>query len=122
MLRDALIQWLQEDRVLAGELTPTQEGRSAWVGIYPLKLNRQGTHSLLRRHGLVVLPGADVHVYRISTFEIADSLRETYFSEQDMENKQSFIVLGDDALFEKLKDLGISPEILDSPARVDYPL
>jgi hypothetical protein len=122
MLRDALIQWLQEDRILAGELAPAQAGRTAWVGIYPLKLNRQGTHNLLRRHGLIVFPGADVHVYLISTFEIADSLRDTYFADQDMENKQSFIVLGDDALFEKLKELGISLEILDSPIRVDYPL
>jgi hypothetical protein len=122
MLCDALIQWLQEDGVLAGELTPTREGKSAWIGIYSLKLNRQGTHRLLKRHGLAVLPGVDVHVYRIRTFEIDVSLLDKYFSEDEMENEQDFVVLGDDGLFEKLEALGISPEILDSPRRNDYPL
>jgi hypothetical protein len=122
MLRDALIQWLQEDRMLAGELTPSREGRSAWVGIYPLKLDRQGTHRVLRRHGLAVLPGVDVHVYGIRTFEIDVAMLDKYFSEDEIENKQSFVVLGDDALFEKLEALGIPLEILDSPRRNDYPI
>lgn len=122
MLRDALIQWLQEDRMLAGELTPTTEGRSAWVGIYPLKTDRSETRALLSRHGLAILPGADVRTYRIRTFEIDVSLLDKYFSEQEIENKQSFIVFGDDALFEKLEELRIPLEILDSPARNDYPL
>lgn len=119
---EALIQWLHEGRMLAGELTATKEGRTAWVGIYPLRLDRPGTITLLKREGLIVFPGADVRVYRVRLFEIADSLLESYFSEEDMENKQSFIVLGDDALFEKLKCLGISPDVLDSHARGRYPL
>jgi hypothetical protein len=122
MLRDALIQWLQEDRTLAGELTPTKEGRSAWVGIHSLSLKRQSTHELLRREGLAILPGADVRVYIIRTFEIDVSLLDKYFSEQEIENSHRFIVFGDDALFEKLEELHIPLEILDSPARNDYPL
>jgi hypothetical protein len=122
MLRDALVQWLQEDRILTGELTPTNEGRRAWVGIYPLSLKRQGTHARLKREGLAILPGADVHVYLISTFEIDVSLMDKYFSEKEIEKKQEFIVFGDDALFEKLEELHILLEILDSPLRNDYPL
>jgi hypothetical protein len=122
MLRDALVQWLQEDRILTGELIPTKEGRRAWVGIYPLSLKRQGTHARLKREGLAILPGADVHVYLISTFEIDVSLLDKYFSEEEIENKRDFILFGEDALFEKLEELHIPLEILDSPARNDYPL
>jgi hypothetical protein len=122
MLRDALIQWLQEGRRLAGELTPTKEGRSAWVGIFPLRADSWETKALLRRNGLAILPGADVRAYVMRTFEIDASLLDKYFSEKEIENSRSFILLGEDALFEKLEELHIPLEILDSPARNDFPL
>jgi hypothetical protein len=122
MLHDALIQWLQDGLELAGELTPTKEGRSAWVGIHQLNLKHQETHDILRRKGLAILPGADVRVYVMRTFEIDASLLDRYFSEKEIENSRTFILLGKDALFEKLEELHIPLEILDSPTRNDFPL
>jgi hypothetical protein len=77
---------------------------------------------MLRREGLAVIPGAKLRVYRLQTFEIADELRETYFGDNDMMNKWSCIVIGDDALFAKLEELNIPLNVLDSSRRVDYPL
>jgi hypothetical protein len=122
MLRDALIQWLQEGRVLAGELTPTKEGRSAWVGIFPIRTDSRETHIFLRRNGLAIPPRATVWVYVVRTFEIDVSLLDKYFSEEEIENSRIFILLSEDALFEKLEELHIPLEILDSPARNDFPL
>ena len=121
-LRDALLQWLHEGRILAGQLAATEPEHTAWVGIYPLSMDRPESRALLARNGILVLPGAGVRAYNIRLFEIADNIRETFFGEADMKAKQSVVVLGDDALFTRLQELGVPLDILDSPKRGDYPL
>jgi hypothetical protein len=121
-LVDGLLQWLHEGRVLAGQLTPTEPNHTAWVAIYPLAMNRPGTTEVLRREGIAVLPGVSVRAYRIRLFEIADRLRETSIGERDLTNARDVVVLGDDALFAKLAELGVPPGVLNTPRRVDYPL
>jgi hypothetical protein len=122
MAYEGLLQWLHSGHILAGQLRASRPGRTAWVGIYPLDLSNPHTHETLRREGISVLPGTSPRVYRIQTFEIADELRETFFGDKDMESQWSQIVLGDDALFETLRDRGIPVDSLDSPRHVDYPL
>ena len=119
---DALLQWLHEGRTLAGQLTPTKPGRTAWIGIYVLEPEHPETKPILRRHKLSILPGITTPVYRIRLFEIDDALRETWFAEPDMENKRDYIVIGDEALLAKLSELAVPLECLDSPWLVDYPL
>ena len=121
-LPDGSLQWLHEGGVLAGQLTAGEPGHTAWVGIYPLRLERPETRSLLARNGVAVLPGAEVRVYRIRRFEVADELRETFFGEEDLRRTQTFIVFGDDQLVAKLKELGIQLDALDSARLVNYPL
>jgi hypothetical protein len=120
--RDALLQWLHEGRILAGQLPATQPEHTAWVGIYPLSMDRRDSRTVLARHGIVVPPSADVRAYRVRVFEIADRIRATFFGEEDMQAKQDVVVVGDDALLRCLEERGISLQILDSPRRVDYPL
>ena len=121
MLTQALLQWLHEGRILAGRLPEAAPERTAWVGIYPLNRDRPGTRELLQREGIAILPGVEVPIYRIRVFELADSLRDTFFTEADLERTQSVIVLGDEALCAKLRDLNVPLSILDSPKRMDYP-
>jgi hypothetical protein len=120
--RDALLQWLHEGRILAGQLAATPPEHTAWVGIYPLSMERPDSRALLARHGIAILLGADVRAYRVRVFEIADRIRETFFGDQDIQTKQDVVVFGDDALFTCLEELGVPLEILDSARRVDYPL
>jgi hypothetical protein len=119
---DGLLQWLHEGRVLAGRLTTAEPNHTAWIGIYPLRTDRPGTAEVLRREGIVVLPGVEVHAYHVRLFEIADHLRETNFGEDDLKNARSVVVLGDDALLAKLEELGVPLGVLDSARRVEYPL
>ena len=121
-IRETLLQRLHDGRILAGQLEASESGRTAWIGIYPLDLSNPHTHEGLRREGLAVIPVATPRAYRIQMFEIVNELRETFFGDRDMTNQWSCIVIGDDALFERLADRGISVECLDSPRRVDYPL
>jgi hypothetical protein len=122
MLTDGLLQWLHEGRVLAGQLPSKEPNNTAWVAIYPLDVSRPGTHEILAREGIAVVPGVDVRAYRIRLFQIADSLRGTRFGEGDLTNKRSIVVFGDDALFAKLEELRVPLDVLDSPRRVEYPL
>ena len=122
MTIEGLLQWLHEGRILAGQLEAVEPDHTAWVGIYPLSLERPGTRELLQREGIAILPGSSVRVYRIRLFEIADSVRETSFGESDLKRAQSILVLGDDAFFAKLTALNVPLDVLDSPRRVDYPL
>jgi hypothetical protein len=122
MVAEALLQWLHEGGILAGQLRAVHLEHTAWIGIYPLNADRPDTREALEREGLAILPGADVRAYRIRLFEIPDSLRDAWFGEDDLERTQSVVVLGDDALLKKLQELRIPLEILDSPRRVDYPL
>jgi hypothetical protein len=121
-LKDALLQWLHEGHVLAGQLPATQPGHTAWVGIYPLLMDRPDSRALLARNGIAVLPGADVRAYHVRLFEIADHLRETMFGEHDMQAKQSVVVVEDEALFTRFQQLGVPLGVLDSTRRVEYPL
>jgi hypothetical protein len=120
--RPGLLQYLGEGGVVAGQLEASAPGRTAWVGIYPLKLASPGTRELLARAGLAIFPGSEPRLYRIRTFEIADNLRETWFSESDLQNKWSCIVIGDEPLFEELTRRNIPIGCLDSARLVDYPL
>jgi len=118
MLTEALLHWLHEGRILAGQLKAVEPDHTAWVGIYPLslRLDRPGTRELLEREGIAILPGSSVVTYRIRLFEIADLLREKSFGERDLERTQSIVVLGDDALIVKLKALNVPLDVLDSPS------
>jgi hypothetical protein len=117
-----LLQWLHEGRILAGQLEASGPGRTAWIGIYPLDLSNPHTQELLHREGIALIPGATPRPYRLQTFEIADGLRETFFGDRDMKNQWSCIVIGDEALFDKLAERNIDVGCLDSPRHVDYPL
>ncbi len=123
MLAEALLEWLHEGRILAGQLTTaTADSSTAWVGVYPLDADGPEAREVLSREGVAVLPGANIRAYRIRLFEIAESLRESNFGEEDMTSKQSVVVFGDEALLAKLAELDVPLDILDSPRRVDYPM
>ena len=119
---DGSLQWLHEGRVLAGQLAAAKPDDTAWVGIYPLAMNRPGTAEILRRERIAVLPGVSPRVYRVRVFEIADRLREASLGERDLTNVRDLVVMGDDALFARLAEIGIPLDVLDAPRRVGYPL
>jgi hypothetical protein len=122
MLLEALIRLLHAGEIVAGRRVATSADCSAWLGIYPLSLERPTTHEILRREGIRILPGADVRAYRVSTFEIPLAIADSYFSEAELQNKWSVVVLGDEALLKILSEMGIDLADLDSPRNVDYPL
>lgn len=122
MITEALLQWLHEGRILAGQLPTVTPDHTAWVGIYPLLVDRPETREMLEQEGLAILPGAGVRAYRIRLFEIADVLRNGSFAERDLRRPRNVVVLGDNELLEKLKELDVPLDVLDSPRRADYPL
>jgi hypothetical protein len=75
---------------------------------------------MLKRAGVEIVP--DISVYRVRVFEIADEMRDKWFGEDDMKHKHDFFIVGDDELFEKLDELGIPIDCLDSARLSDYPL
>ncbi len=116
------LQWLHEGHVLAGKLSNADAGRTSWVGVYPLDPARRRTRLFLERQGIAFIPDANLRAYHVRLFQISEALLEKSFGEEDLEQAQSFVVLGDDGLSEKLAELEVPVETLDSPRRVGYPL
>jgi hypothetical protein len=108
--------------VIAAQLPATLPGRTAWLGIYPLNLASDDTAAFVRRAGVDIAPGEERRGFHIRTFELADSLRDEWFCEAHMENKRSYVIVGDDALLAKLAELGVSLDSLDVAWRTNYPL
>ncbi len=107
--------------MLAAQLRASMPNRTAWIAIYPMRLDSRITREMLKLEGLYFLPTAKMPVYRVRLFEIDDALRDTFFAERDMHDRRSFIVVGDDALTAKLRELEVPIDALDSPRIVGYP-
>jgi hypothetical protein len=58
----------------------------------------------------------------LRTFEIADDICNTWFGEDDMKDKASYYLVGDEALLAKLAELGVTLEMLGRGSQTDYPL
>lgn len=122
MLPDILIKKLRKGQIIAGQLQSTTPEKTSWIGVYPLHPDRPSTHEVLKRNGLMVLPGMHTQIFCLRLFEVADSIREPWFGENDLENVRDFVIVGEDELFRKLADLDIPIEKLDIPSKVEYPL
>lgn len=120
MLRESLLQWLHEGRMLAGARPASSEALSAWIGIYPVDPTSPSGHALLSRCAAIVDAGQ--HVYNIRLFEIEKTRIDEWLSERDLRNVSDHIVIGDNALIEKLSALGVPLESLENPRLTDYPL
>jgi hypothetical protein len=95
----------------------------AWVGVYPLDLNRETTREFLRNQGQAV-PLSSVHVYHLRRFEVERSLieQDVWIAEPDLKNKTSMLAYGDDDLMLKLKHQGVLLEELVLPDRSNCPI
>ena len=114
--------YLHKGQLVGGELPSSGAERRAWVGIYPLRLDEPGCQQSLAREGILIHPARTERLYRIRTFELLRSLENTWFCEDDMENKCSYVAIGDDDLLAKLSALKISLALLDVTWRNDCPL
>jgi hypothetical protein len=123
MTRDAVVQLLHRGRHLAAAIVAAEEGRMAWVGVYPLDPSRPDTSAVLRRFGVSVLGGAGP-LYRIRAFEVQTTLIEedASISEEELTNKRDALAMDDEDLVAKLRTLGIELEGLDLPFKSNYPI
>jgi hypothetical protein len=108
---------------LAASVEPILDGCLAWVGVYPLDLNRETTREFLRNQGQAV-PLSSVHVYHLRRFEVERSLieQDVWIAEPDLKNKTSMLAYGDDDLMLKLKHQGVLLEELVLPDRSNCPI
>jgi hypothetical protein len=120
MDREDIIQALRSYTVLAAELVPTVEGRTAWLAVYPLDPSRPDTMDFLAGKGMIV--SSELPMYHIRAFEIPVAIANTWFGEDDMLNKQSHVASGEDALFQTLNDLCIGYSRLRPVDETEYPL
>jgi hypothetical protein len=87
-----------------------------------LEPEHEGARELLRRSGAPRPLPPGTRAYHVRTFEIPRGIADTWFGEDDMHRKQSYVLVGDTALIEKLAELGIPLACLDFPRNNDYPL
>lgn len=123
MTEYAVLQALHEGRSLVVELSTSREGRRAWLGVYPLRLDSPDVKALLRRYGYFDLH-TDEPVYNIRTFEIDRSLNEAdiWLSEDDLLEKRDALAIGDQDLRAKLEQFGTRLQDLVRPFKSDYPI
>lgn len=108
---------------LAAATPAAAADRLAWVGVYPLNLERETTRDFLRgRSRVIPLPGS--RVYRIRAFEVQRRLIEedASISEPDLENQADELAYGDAQLMAGLERLGVKLEQLALPYKSGYPI
>jgi hypothetical protein len=95
---------LQQGKSLAAEVTPTLHGRRAWVGVHPPRISRD---SFLVRY-----------------FEVKREFIENDLDihEEQLENKQTITVSGEEELVEVLSRWINNLNDLKGPSFSDYPI
>ena len=108
---------------LAVVVTPTDPGRYAWIGVYPLDVNRPGTVSVMRRLGVPV-PTEPASLYRVRHFEAAREPvdADRWLGPDDLIILADVIAVGDDELPGILRRLGSSVGELRQHWKSNYPI
>jgi hypothetical protein len=119
----AVLTALQRGQALATEVPTSNPARLAWVGVYPLDLERPSTLRFLERKGLQP-PFSAAAIYHVRAFEVDRDLvaNDACIAEPDLVNASSWVVSGDEELKRTLDRLGTSVEKLDLPYKSNYPL
>ena len=123
MNTESALELLRRGRPLAAALVPQSRDRLAWVGVYPLDLNKASAAALIGRlGGPVVLPG--LPVFRLRVIEMDESLlrSESCICEDDLQAIADLLVVGEETLLNELDRLGVARDALELPYRVDYPI
>ena len=122
MTEETILTLLHRGTSLAMEVPASTDDRIAWVGVYPLHRGSPEGTELRRRHGI----SADEsdHVYHVRRFEMSRALSkmDVWFSENDLENKQQAVVVGDGDLRRKLLEFGAQLDQLQQHFQTDYPI
>jgi len=123
MNRQAALQVLHNMNSLAATIEPSRPGYGAWVGVYPLNLSDPMSVSVLRQFGLLPHPNIG-RVYCIRAIEVELKLIEAdvWFGEESITSRADLLAIGDDELFQRLTELGVGPDQLEQPYKVDYPI
>jgi len=123
MRRAAVLSSLLRGTALAAAINSSDKRRLAWVGVYPLDLNKPTTREFLRTQGIDIFPPTG-RGYRIRTFEVQRRLIEEDVSigESDLENTSSKVVFDDEGLLRALEAQGVDVESLELPGSSDYPI
>jgi hypothetical protein len=97
MHRHAVFSSLHRGTPLATSVDSTSTERLAWVGVYPLDLEKQTTREFLHNQGVELFPPSG-RAYRIRNFEVPRHLINADISigETELENHSSTIVFSDD--------------------------
>src|SRR5688500_16071374 len=103
MRRAAVLSSLLRGTALAAAINSSDKQRLAWVGVYPLDLNKPTTREFLRTQGIDIFPPG--RGYRIRTFEVQRRLIEEDVSigESELENTSSKVVFDDEGLLRALE-------------------
>ena len=123
MNRQAALEALHKRKLLAAAIESSLPGYGAWVGVYPLDPASSLTTEVLRQFGLLPLPTIG-RVYRIRAIEVELKLIEAdvWFGEESITSRADLLAIGDDELFQRLAELGVGPDQLEQPYKVDYPI
>ena len=123
MHHHAVFTSLHRGTPLAASVDSRNTDRLAWVGVYPLDLERQTTREFLRNQGVQVFPLSG-RAYRIRSFEVQSRLIEGDVSigETELENESSAIVFSDGDLLIELEKRGVPVERLELPYKSNYPI
>lgn len=123
MHHHAVFSSLHRGTPLAASVGSRSTDRLAWVGVYPLDLEKQTTREFLRNQGVELFPPSG-RAYRIRSFEVQSQLIEADVSigETELENQSNAIVFSDDDLLKELEKRGVPIELLELPYKSNYPI
>lgn len=124
MKTEFAIELLRRGRRLAASVPPQRSGYLAWAGIYPLDASKCDLEAILTRYGFAPRLHTSQQAFRIRVFEIQESVAHsnTWFGENDLHSRADVVVIGEHDLMQAMERLGIPPDALDEPWKVDYPL
>jgi hypothetical protein len=123
MHHHAVFSSLHRGTPLAASVDSRSADRLAWVGVYPLDLEKTTTREFLRNQGIAPFASSGC-AYRIRSFEVQSRLIEADVSigETELENQRSAIVFSDADLLRELEKLGVAIERLELPYKSNYPI
>lgn len=118
-----VLQLLHQGTHLATAISPSDETKLAWVGVYSLNPSRESTASTLRRFG-VEAPVDGSSIYVVRAFEVDRTIidADVWIGEDELSNKLHVLVIGDEALREALEQAGARLDQLERPYHSNYPI
>ena len=116
------LQLLHRGKQLAANAIASSDEKLAFVGVYPLDLNRTEARQMLRRLGIIA--PAEGQLYRLRLFEIERTLveQDVSIAEEHLSNVHDVFAHGDEDLVIKLEELGLTLNDLAQPYETLYPI